>query len=326
MKAKTIRTSERRTFTSCRQKWYWSYVDRLRPRVAAPALRFGTLIHEALEARYPVGAKRGPHPAEAFEDLYQKELEDAFEYGFRDDDGAWMKAGDLGVAMMNEFVREYGEDERWEVVSSEQLFRVRMTPQVTYAGKLDGIWRDRDTGHILLKEWKTAAQFWFGHLPLDEQAGSYWAIAPPWLRKKGILKKGEKLQGILYTFLRKAMPDDRPKNEDGLSLNKNGTVSKRQPAPLFHREMAYRDTFDRNMVRARIIAQAEEMAMCRDGALAVYKVPDQRNCGGCPFLDACELHETGADYQPLLRAGFERYNPYSEHEVREEGMDKVKGS
>lgn len=319
-----LRNSERQAFLACRQKWWWAYEERLRPKVAAPALRFGTLIHRALELRYPPGTTRGPHPAETFERLYQDELKSAYAMGFRDDEGKWHDAGAMGHAMMTNFVDEYDEDEEYEVIASEMPIRGRVG-DVVVIGMLDGLWRHRRSGHLLMVDWKTTTQFWTQHLPLDEQAGTYWAIAPSYLRKKKILLPGQSIQGILYTFMRKAMPDDRPRNTAGEYLNKDGTVSKKQPAPYFLREITYRDKFERSMILSRIAAEAQEMQMVREGRLSLYKVPGQRNCSMCPFRDPCELHETGADYDPLFRSFYEKHDPYDQYNIENENRELIYG-
>jgi hypothetical protein len=238
--------------------------------------------------------------------------------GFRDEDGTWMEAGELGYALLTAFVEEFGEDEQYEVISSEQTFAIRLTKRLTYVGTFD-VWRDRMTGQLLLKEWKTAAQFWDRHLPLDEQAGTYWAFAPTWLRMLGILDDDDDIKGILYTFLRKAMPDERPKNEEGLSLNKDGAVSKRQPNPLFKRVPVYRDRRDRMNIKKRIIYQFEEMEEIRNGKRPIYKSPTTMNCAMCPFVDPCELHEAGRDYLPILKGAFQVVDQYSPYEIKHEG-------
>lgn len=316
-----IRTSERTTFTGCRQRWWWTYEEKLRPKIPTPALRFGTLVHAAMEKRYPPGLKRGPHPARTFERLYEKELETQMGFGFRDEDGEWADAAEVGVSMLEAFVDEYGKDERYRVIASERTFRVSMGRGFVYVGTCDGVWVDRQTGRTLIKEWKTTKDFWTKHLALDEQAGSYWAFMPIWLRKEGILPANANIDGILYTFLRKAKPDSRMKNELGQALNQDGTVSKRQPLPLFERHVIFRDKFDRQMIRARALAEAQEMELCRTGQMTVYKNPNRFNCPSCPMLDPCILHETGADYRPLLKAAYETYDPYSAHEIKVEGKE-----
>src|SRR3954471_16235890 len=111
--------------------WDRSFNDLLKPVQEAPALRFGTLIHKALEVRYPKGIKRGPKPVGTFEKLYEKETELARkEFGFRDEDGEWQDMAALGVDMMEHFIEVYGRDEDWKVLSSEMTFKVPVyTPE-----------------------------------------------------------------------------------------------------------------------------------------------------------------------------------------------------
>lgn len=218
-----LRTSERTTFKRCRWAWDVSYNQGLKPRTSSPALRFGTLVHKALELRYKPGKKRGPHPAKTFAAAYEKELDEQIKFGFKDEDGTWHDALELGVDLMNHFVDVYGTDDEWEVVSSEQQFRVLIKQtklyELWYVGTIDGVWRKKSTGELWFIDWKTAKSISTSHLTLDEQAGAYWTFGPEWLKAQGILKPGDELQGIMFSFLRKAKRDTRPQNELGHYLN-----------------------------------------------------------------------------------------------------------
>ncbi len=353
-----LRTSERSTFKACRWRWARAYVDNLKPTTSAPALRFGTLIHAAMEARYPPGIKRGPHPAKTFEQLYTKELEEQEAFGFRDEDGEWHNALEMGVAMCNGYMEQYGKDDEWKVIASEQAFQVKLYDEegryrVTYVGEFDGIWQNRASKQLILKDYKTAKSINTAHLALDEQAGSYWAFAPEWLRAQGLLSEDDVLAGLLYTFMRKGLPDPRPRNSQGHHLNKPkkdalleeyertgkrlpedktidgmiadlgdralqlGEVSASQPPPLFHREMVYRDQADADNLRERVLQEAREHRLVRAGKLAVYKNPSPGpfGCAGCGYRDVCELHETGADWQLMQDATMTEWDPYAEHEL-----------
>lgn len=321
MASRLLRTSERTTFASCPQRWWWAYREGYRPIIEKPVLRFGTLAHRALELRYPPGIRRGPHPAKTFVKLYDKELDGLMAEGFRDEDGKWEDARDIGIEMFEEFIREFGKDSDYEVISSEQQFSVRIGKGIKYVGTVDGVWKRRKTGKILLKEWKTTDSFWTQHLELDEQSSSYWAFAPSWLRSVGLLLPGDTLSGILYTFLRRARPDKRPRNVDGHALNQDGSVSKRQPLPMFERTVSYRGEYERQMVRARALEQLRLMTAIDEGQASLIKTPGRFVCSTCPFRDPCTLHETGADYQPLFRSLYARENPYSAHEIEREGKE-----
>jgi hypothetical protein len=220
-----VRTSERLLYKKCRWAWDRDFNDRMRPARAAPALRFGSLVHLALERYYRPGTKRGPHPAKTFKRLFDRDVEEQGHLGFRDEDGEWADAGEMGVDLLEGYVVEYGKDRRWKVLVTEQAFQMPvLTPAgkqvAVYTGILDGVWQDTETGYIYIVDHKTAASISTVHLALDEQAGAYWTYGQDWLREQGLLKKNQVLSGMLYNFLRKAKGDTRPMNPEGQYLNK----------------------------------------------------------------------------------------------------------
>jgi hypothetical protein len=227
-----MRTSERSSLKKCVQKWYWSQVEGLVPNRAANPLWFGSAVHEGLAAWYLPGLERGPHPAETFNTALEGERN--MLVNNEDEEQEYQDARALGTSMLERYVDYYGIDDTWEVIATEQVFRVTMTrPEMeifghlipalkgwlTYVGIWDGIFRDLITGEIWLMEHKTAASIRVDHLPLDDQAGSYWAIANKILRRRGLIGPNEKLAGIRYNFLRKSLGDDRPTNERGEATN-----------------------------------------------------------------------------------------------------------
>lgn len=333
-KTNYVRTSERLSFKTCRWAWERGFVDNLRPAIASPALRFGDLIHRSLAAYYKPGTKRGPKPHLTFRKLYKTELAEATRFGFRDEDGKWHEAGELGEVMLKGYHEEYHErDLRYKVIASEATFRwIIKDPETglylcTYVGTFDGIWEDLEDGLLLFPEHKTtkAIEKNYEHLELDEQAGSYWTYGPPWLVKRGILKKKDvgRFKGILYNYMRKGLPDERPRNAEGLYLNKptkahpEGEVSKNQPSPLFHRPpLVYREEEQRRAMHERIIAEAREMLAVKEGELEAYKNPGPMfmpNCRGCGYRDICLLHESGHDWEAMRDATMEVWDPYKDH-------------
>lgn len=308
-----IRTSERRLFTQCRQAWWWEYVERLKPKHTKPALSFGDLVHQALAAYYLPGKKRGPHPAGTFRDLYA-ELDEPIIIK-ADDERADALA--LGVDMLEGYIDHWGNDSHILVVQPEMPAQVDVLDKhgkylCTYVLTFDAVIQDLRTMEFGLLETKTAASISTAHLPLDEQAGSYFTFAPDWLRHLEVLKPKQDISFILYNFLRKSMRDTRPVNAAGHRLNKPtkeallaaateqglvagksmkvddltamltkhgvdvallGEVSKSQPPPYFHRQPVYRNNHDRANVLYRVRAQAWEMNLVRQGILPVYKNP-----------------------------------------------------
>jgi hypothetical protein len=330
-----VRTSERVDFTRCRQRWQWAYQDMLRPIHNAPALRFGDLIHQGLASYYKPGVKRGPHPAKAFVDAFDIQIDEGREeFKMREvsaeNETKWNDARALGIEMLNNYVDHYGKDERYKIVHPEMPFQIDLYDDddnyvCTYVGQLDAVVKDLNHGTYGLFEHKTAAAISTVHLPMDEQAGTYWALAPFVLEHMGILKPGEDLDFILYNFLRKAGKDQRPTNAAGQSLNKDGTVSKIQPAPLFHREFVYRAPYERGMLMRRIQDQVAVMKRVANGDEPAFKTI-LNGCTGmlsCQYRDMCELHETGAQWQELRDATMTTWDPYAAHEITQTGQEII---
>lgn len=200
-----LRTSERLTFNRCRQRWDWGYGDRLEPRREAPALRFGTLIHEALEVYYSKAnqARKSPlHPADIFIKLYDRELEATRKKwrAWRDEDDSWHEYRELGEIMLVGYVDHWAtaathNDAEYITLATEQRFYMPiivppgMPPlhplaPTTYVGTLDRILIHLPTRRLLFGDYKTTKNdpTKTTHLALDEQAGAYYAYAPTWIR------------------------------------------------------------------------------------------------------------------------------------------------
>jgi hypothetical protein len=231
-----IRNSERSDFSDCRWKWWQAYVKRLRPVGGGMnALLFGDIIHRALAAYYiPEHNRkrvvRGPHPAITVERIF-----DALEMDARDrqiasvldiDSTEWMDARQLGVGMMESYIKHYGDDPQVYVVYPEMPFQLDVHNDAglyvcTLVGTTDALIRERSTGKLGLFEHKTAAQINTDHLFIDEQANTYWTVLPIWLRQHGIIKPDVDLEFMWYNFMRKTVIDEtRPRNAEGLVLNK----------------------------------------------------------------------------------------------------------
>lgn len=219
-----IRGSEARTFRRCRQKWHWSYGKQLEPKRKGTALTFGTLVHRALEMYYPPGRDRGDHPATTFERLF---VANAEEFDQWDDDGNRVDALELGIAMLKGYVNRWGDDGHIEIISPEQTFQIDVydkdgTYLVTFVGTFDTIALSHKTGRIFILEHKTAKTMrdvsiisGYG----DQGLGYCWA-ANYWCRHHGLLGDRDTVNGVMYNFLRKGLPDGRPTDALGRALNK----------------------------------------------------------------------------------------------------------
>lgn len=315
-----LRTSERSAYRRCRQRWWWNYVEALQPTSPASALRFGTLIHKALAAWYPPGRKRGTHPREAFEQYF---AEEGHLFGQWDEDGMKVDPYELGIAMCNGYVEKYGKDTDIEILQPEMAFKLHIYDRkgnylCTYVGRFDAIYRRRSVRRIGIFEHKTCKSM-PGPVRVNslygEQGITYWWAANQYLREMGWLKPDQILEEILFNFLRKGLPDTRPKDANGYALNQDGTISKRQPAKLFMRDplkLGHNTLAD---VERRIRGEAWEIAQARAGKLPIIKSPSMDCDWDCAFRDVCEIHGMGGDYKSVLKLEFRPYDPYSDYEL-----------
>jgi hypothetical protein len=316
-----LRSSERSTFKRCQFKWHIEFAELRKPVTDVPPLRFGSLIHAALAAYYQPGKKRGPHPAEVFADLYRADVIEASEFGFRvDEDEYWVNAGDLGVAMLTNYIDTYGADDEWEVLVTEIPFAVpvKHAKPFYYVGILDGIWRNLETGLLWVPDHKTAATINTKYLALDEQASAYWTFGLEWLYRNNYLPRKEEIAGLMFNFLRKSKPDERKTNAAGQYLNKDGSVSAKQPPPYFERKLVRRGPNERAQTYNRVQLEHAAIEAVREGGLdLIYKNAGPFTCMGCWVFDICELHEIGADWREFMESTTKPWDPYAEHEVRE---------
>jgi hypothetical protein len=328
-------------------------------------LSFGTLVHEALAVRYPPGRKRGPHPAKTFAELYAEQKRQFSQW---DDEGNKVDALDLGVAMCEGYVAEYGNDDTVEIIAPEMALSVDVFDAngkylTTWVGRGDAAYKDlaRSTrskpviGFMEHKTGKTIEDMVSVVSGYGEQALSYWWAGSQVLQAERLLPVGAQVDHVLFNWLRKGMPDTRPRNADGYALNKPtktalvdaclanglsakgtipvlmetlqqaghnpellGEVSSRQDSPLFHREVLDFGDDELRSINWRIRREAEEIKLARANKLAIYKNPTRDCKWECQFKDACEVHEMGGDYKTMIAMDFTQWDPYEHHSLEDE--------
>lgn len=334
-----LRTSERRDFKRCPQRWHWGWRMGLRSKgEPSDALWFGIGWHLVMAHHYSgPGLKRGSRKRSFA--MWDKYVEDQVRYirtvpweGAQYSEEKYVEAGKLGRGMLEHYFDTYGIDDDCHMIAPEQTFQV-LVPlfgpngkasggHVQYVGTFDGVYRNGD-GELWLWEHKTAKAIRTGHLPMDDQAGGYWAVATATLRDQGLIGPKENLRGIMYNFVRKAAPDDdREQNAEGLYLNKDGTVSKRQPPPYFHREAVVRTPAERNTQIRRVGSEATVMNAYRNGLLPLIKNPTQDCQWDCQFFNMCQLHEQyPGDVADYIDLAYSQQDPYSDHRKSAAGGD-----
>lgn len=366
-----LRTSERGTFKRCHWKWWLEFHECIKPKVDVPPLRFGGLIHEALGAYYKPGVRRGPHPALTYEEVYERDLTDAAgetkNYSRPEIDQIWSEHRDLGIDMLNAYIERYGKDDEWRVIVTEFPFRTIVqrpdkTPWFWYTGILDGVWESRRTKRKVIPDHKTTKAITLQYLQMDDQATAYWTFGVDALFNARLLEPGEKLDGMLFNFLRKAKQDTRPRDSDGFYRNNPkkadyiaaltgkpgfdpkwklemmadyalrrkhvvlGEVSLKQPPAYHERVPIYRDWYEREGAKLRVLMEYADMdRIAREGSARIvghppaesYKNPSPINCGGCWAFDMCELHEIGQDWTGVRDMTTRTWDPYAAHELKE---------
>lgn len=322
-KPPVLRTSERTAFRRCNKRWEWAYLCGLQSKQKpASALWFGLGIHEALANWYGEGFDRGAVPADTWEDWTEGEIR-YIKANFADHDREWFdepvyeQATELGIAMLDHYLEVYDDDPKLEILAIEQPFEIEIVDEqgqviAIFRSRFDGVAINHQFNHIELLEHKTAASIKLQHLPLDDQAGAYFAVATLVLRHQGILSKREHIEGINYNFLRKSRPDRRERNNAGAYLNKNGSISKRQPPPAFIREFVDRSPREVKQQIRRIADEVTVMNKMRSGELPILKsITDM--CPSCPFFDMCRLHERGGTaWQEFRDLHYTVVNPYGD--------------
>jgi hypothetical protein len=366
-----LRTSERTTFKRCPAKWWWSYREGLKPKGPEKTpLWFGTGVHLAFALWYLPGLKRGVPPVETWEEYARDALHFVKTNKITADEEkiqAMEDGAELGRILMEEYIKEYGDDPDWDFIQAEQTFSMPIPwPKekearqmvfdvgddgeilVYYKGTIDGVYRRISTGRIEVLETKTAASVVLTHLPLDDQAGSYWAVAGHSLREQKLIRPNEFIAGINYNFVRKGTPDERPRDAEGYYCNKPvkadyaaalglhqtsklpkledleamasqkgivvlGERSKSQPKPLFQREFVVRTKAEQKSQLRRIQDEAVVMEAYRQKLLPITKTPDRSCATMCEHYQMCELQERGGNWQDFKSAAYRVQDPYADH-------------
>jgi len=346
-----VRNSEREDFNRCHQWWWWRWQMGLVPAMPKQdALWFGTGWHLVWAEYYtpPPGkdgftrSDKNPHDTwdEFTKDAYVSIA--AFPYFDEDAEQEWVDAVALGHSMIDGQLAKWNSDPGWEVLMPEQRFKAKIpfnTRQqgmplshwvnLGYArganaggyiaeavGTMDLPIRDHTDGKgtITILDWKTTRDARnMKSMNKDNQFGTYIAVTTGFLRKHGLIHEDEAVERGIISFARKAKPDDRPQNELGQYLNKDGSVSQRQGLPRYWREVVQRNKANRLRQVARIADDVEHMQAIRSGVMPITKSPAD-HCNWCPFTDLCDIDEDGGDVQGYIHDVFKVEDPYADHQ------------
>jgi hypothetical protein len=318
-----VRSSARVDFKRCPKKWYWAWLLGLVPKAKVfGALSLGEWVHAALARWYVIGRKRNGDLEKHFDSVSNVAIENAVTDGIPEHE--IIKASELqflGQALMRSYVDYYGDDSNVEILEREVPLEFPISDKnevlAIHKFKPDGVFRYLPTGEVWLLETKTATSIQTTHLVIDDQARPYAAMAQPTLRKAKVIRPDETVRGIMYNFIRKAFPDTRKTNDKGHYLNRDGTVSKKQPPPYFFRHPVTVSNRAKAVTLKRLRVEVLTMAAMRQfiasGQLHPMWIPKtpHKSCPKfCQFFTICRLEEEGADITDMQRNLYSRRDPY----------------
>jgi Zierdtviridae exonuclease len=326
-----ITSTERADFKRCPKRWYWKWRLGLVPRKKTfGALDFGQWKHTALANWYLSGTKRRAGLANLFERAATEAIDSS---GVTDPDEL-QKSDEmvsLGIEMAGAYQREYGMDPDINILAVELPLEFTFSNSeglvlAVHKLKPDAVFSDQNND-VWLLEHKTAKQIMTEHLPLDGQARPYGAMAEIALRKAGLIKPSQAFRGILYNFLRKALPDQRERNSAGQYLNKDGSVSKRQPPPYFVRKPVTMTRLEKRITLNRLREEGEVITLrtleILTGELKPFNIPktDHKSCAKtCPFFNMCVAEEQGIDIRDMMKLLYRKEDPYAYHKESTEDV------
>lgn len=226
-----LRTSERSDFKRCPWLWQESWGKGLTARRTPTWSWFGTAVHRGLEVRYKAGAKRGKRSEviDAFVEACEEEVRKIYTEGGELEDSEIVDGKELGIAMLNGYIDEYGPEKHIYVVHSEQSFQIDVPDPsdptkvlVVYAGTWDSVWLIDGVYWIVDHKTRKAFPANTDFYDINDQAGSYLWVAPEVLVHMGIMtkKQTKKIMGLQFNLLRKQMPSSREVQADGMVHNK----------------------------------------------------------------------------------------------------------
>lgn len=200
-----ISNSKIKTWRSCKMKYNYKYVEKLRPRKKASPLVRGTIIHSMLEAN--IGGK---DPLKVWE-----EAKKTYAHMFREEREVYdQMMEDIRLLMTSYF--QYYEDDPLTYVEhkgkkTEYYFEVDLTPAIQLIGYIDSV-ATKD-GLNWLVEHKSHKEIPKGDLKYSDIQGALYAYAMP-------LTGLPKPDGVCWDYIRMKSPTIP-------ELLKNGQLSKK---------------------------------------------------------------------------------------------------
>jgi len=300
--------SEIAAWSTCREKWRWTYEVGIVPRRMERAPSIGSCGHAAIAA-----VLRGKSWKKAINEWLEAEIGDR--ELFDEELAEYQEVHDTTHGIITRYLDRYPE--RYKPVLVEQKFEI---PIRGMKAKLIGYWDaivEGEDGKLWLLEHKFPARFRTDeNLELDGQIGVYQYAAH---------RLGFKVVGTIYNQLLARLPA-KPK------INKDGSVSrakvytdwktycetlreeKQDPGDYSEMEekLSEYKFFQRNyLYRPRIEIQTFARDMehriwdMRRKRRHIYRSESYINCGRCPYRELCLESLKGGDVDYIIENEFE---------------------
>lgn len=294
-----ITHSEIHMFLTCRRKWeYYSLQDYSKPEKFDGPLALGSRVHAALEQFY----RDGVDPVEVHDTLALQAVKDAEASGLSFFDQLYddIVVGRNCVKAHQQWLEDTGADSNFEVAMVEEKLEAPILDgRAILRGKVDMMFREIDTGFLILNDLKTTSVWQGGLREILERSYQHHV----YLALANVVSPDKNINGATYTVIKKV------KNLSKVS----GPLVERFRVP------ATRRAADEKL--RQIEAIATEMLRARDefmerGATRLTYPSPQMECRWCEYKHPCELADESprAAYDMLAREYVKgiRYARYEE--------------
>jgi hypothetical protein len=311
-----IRTHERIDYKRCQLKWYWHWRMGLVPMARSYGdLDLGRWTHAALAAWY--SGDRDNKLVDVFNKVVSDDMNTQPNNLMEYQKEKISELAQLGMEMMLGYQRHYHHNDADVIpVKCEVPLKFKLAPGLTYGMTLDMVFCD-PFGRVWIMEHKTAKSINRTWLPLAEQTLAYIALSERCLVDSGLFTSTTSLHGIMYNFIRKTRMDSRQHNDQGLALNKNGTVSKRQVVDSFVRvpiripTLGKIDTLNRLAHECGEIAEATLMSRVGDKDASNFLSTPHTSCTRCDYFTLCLNRTYGGNVRDLIKKMYRVVDPYT---------------
>ncbi len=335
----------------CEQRYWYEYVENLRPRVTGAPLALGTFIHDYLETFYATARGRNPKTEDARKKIHKKALrslrekaeeiqslaETASDLGEDETAHSLLEIPQTTRNIMRAYYRVHGEQdlENHRIVMVERWFQLPIKKDVVLPGKIDLV-TENDDGFWLWEHKST------GRIP---RADSRFRDLQTLIYVTALEELYSiKVAGIIWNYISTTPPHQPRLLKSGSLSTARSQVTTRElvraacrehnldlkPYRPFLRQVEAKERADM-FTRYILPVSPSEQILLRDYVFSVNAIEEARNeegfipvrnislpCNWCPFTKLCQAAILGGDTDVLVRKYFTR-------KTEKKGGDKADG-